>query len=105
MLAVIATGGKQYLIKPGQILSVEKLPGDAGSAIAFDKVLLTASDDGEEVKIGTPYLAGARVNAEILEQGRGKKIFVIKYKPKVRYRRKRGHRQYFTRVKIGEAVG
>lgn len=104
MLAVIATGGKQYLVKPGQTVSIEKLPGDAGSVMAFDKVMLTASDDGSEVKIGAPYLTGVKVNAEILEQGRGKKIFVIKYKPKVRYRRKRGHRQWFTKVKVGEIV-
>lgn len=100
MFAVIQTGGKQYLVKTGQVLKIEKLPGEKGSQVVFDKVLMTASEDGAEVKLGHPYLEGAKVSAEILEQGRGKKVLVIKYKPKVRYRRKRGHRQYFTKVKI-----
>lgn len=101
-LAVIYTGGKQYLVKQGQILKIEKLPGEKGSQVVFDKVLMTASEDGSEVKVGQPYLDGAKVSAEILEQGRDKKVLVIKYKPKVRYRRKRGHRQYFTKVKIAQ---
>lgn len=100
MFAVIATGGKQYLVKTGSVLKVEKLPVKAGEKVIFDKVLLTANDDGNDVKIGAPYLDGAKVTAQVLEQGRGKKITVIKYKRKVRYTRTRGHRQYYTKVKI-----
>lgn len=100
MFSIIQTGGKQYLVKEGQVLKIEKLPGEKGSQVVFDKVLMAASEDGSEVKIGRPYLEGATILGEILEQGRGRKILVVKYKPKVRYRRKRGHRQFFTKVKI-----
>lgn len=100
MFAVIETGGKQYLVKTGDILKVEKLTAEAGQEIIFDKVLLTAEADGSEVKLGAPYLDGAQVKAEVLEQGRGKKIRVVKYKRKVRYKRVRGHRQSYTKVKI-----
>ncbi len=99
MFAVITTGGKQYKVKAGDILEVEKLEGDVNSQIAFDKVLLTANDEAS-VAIGAPYVSGAKVMATILEQGRDDKITIIKYKPKVRYRRKMGHRQHFTKVKI-----
>lgn len=102
MFSVIQTGGKQYLVKEGQVLKIEKLPGEKGSPVVFDQVLMTASEDGSEVKIGHPYLEGARVQAEILEQGRNRKILVVKYKPKVRYRRKRGHRQFYTKVRIAQ---
>lgn len=97
MFAIIKTGGKQYQVKEGEVLTIEKLPQKAGDKIVFDKVLLI---DGEEVKIGQPLVSGAKVEAEILEQKRGPKIKVIKYKPKVRYHRKKGHRQSLTKVKI-----
>lgn len=100
--AVIQTGGKQYLVKPDQILKIEKIPGEKGSQVVFDKVLMLANEDGSEVKIGKPYLEGASVKAEILEQGRSKKIRVVKFKRKVRYNREKGHRQWFTKVKIGQ---
>lgn len=100
MFAVIKTGGKQYKVKEGQILKIEKIAGKVGDKIGFDKVLLVADEDGKEVKVGNPTVSGAKVAAEILEQGRAKKVMVIKYKPKTRYRRKVGHRQMYTKVKI-----
>ncbi|MFH0819558.1 MAG: 50S ribosomal protein L21 [bacterium] len=97
-LAVIKTGGKQYLVKEGEILKIEKIEPARGKTIKFDQVLLRV--DGESVEIGKPYLKDIKVEAEILEQGKAKKITVIKYKAKVRYKRKKGHRQLFTKVKI-----
>lgn len=107
MFAVIKTGGKQYIVKAGTILRVEKLPGTVGEQLMFDQVLLVASTkDGsnevENVKVGAPIVTGAKVEAMILEQGRGKKVMVVKYKRKVRYKRKVGHRQEFTKVRIGK---
>lgn len=102
MFAVIETGGKQYLVKSGEALKVEKLPAEVGGKIVFDKVLLTAEDDGTDVKIGKPYVEGATVEAAVEEQGRYKKILVVKYKRKVRYKKARGHRQAFTKVKVGK---
>ena len=95
--AVIKTGGKQYQVAEGDVLKVEKL-NIADKTIAFDQVLLAV--DGEEVKIGRPYLPEAKVEAENLETGKNKKVLVFKYKSKTRYRVKRGHRQPFTRIKI-----
>ena len=99
MFAVIETGGKQYLVKTGETLKVEKLEVEAGKGVVFDKVLLTA-DDGANVKIGTPYLAGVSISADMVEQGRADKIRVVKFKNKIRYKRVIGHRQNFTKVKI-----
>lgn len=96
--AVIKTGGKQYLVRPGQKLKIEKLEAAEGGAISFDEVLLMA--DGDEAHIGTPYVAGARVEAKVLRQARAKKVIVFKYRPKARSRVKRGHRQHFTEVEI-----
>lgn len=97
-LAVIKTGGKQYLVKEDEILKIEKIESDLGKTIKFDQVLLRV--DGESVEIGKPYLKDAQVEAEVLEQGKAKKVTVIKYKAKTRYKRKKGHRQLFTKVKI-----
>ncbi len=94
--AVISTGGKQYLVEPGQKLKIEKLPGEAGDAVSFDALLVA---DGSKVEIGTPNVH-AKVTGKIERQGRAKKILVVKYKPKVRYRKKQGHRQPFTEVTI-----
>lgn len=102
MFAVIKTGGKQYLVKSGDFLKVEKLVGETGSDISFDEVLLAFDEKANDVKVGTPNLDGAKVLATIEEQGRAKKVSVIKYKPKSRYRRNVGHRQPFTKVKIKE---
>lgn len=100
--AVIQTGGKQYKVSAGDILSVEKISGHKeGDKIVFDKVLLT--DDGASTKVGTPYVSGAKVSATILEEGRGEKKLVVKYMPKSRYFKKNGHRQPFMKVKI-EAI-
>lgn len=104
MLAVIQTGGKQYIVKEGQTLMVEKLPGNAGDTVSFAEVLLTAKDGGDTVSVGTPLLAGARVEGKIVEQGKAKKIDVVKFKAKVRYRRKYGHRQPFTKVNVEKIV-
>lgn len=97
-IAVIKTGGKQYKVKEGQNLKVEKIDKKDGSKIKFD-TLLTATTDGKEVKIGKPDL-GKKTEAEILEQGKDKKVSVVKYKNKTRYLRNKGHRQSYTKVKI-----
>ncbi len=98
--AVIATGGKQYKVSVGDVITVEKLPGDfkAGDTISFDKVLLV--DNGRDTTIGTPYISGAKVEGEFQAHGREKKVVVIKYKSKVREFKKNGHRQPFTKIKI-----
>ena len=98
MYAVVATGGKQYRVNEGDKIRVEKLGGDAGSKVVLDQVLMLG--DGEKSKIGSPVLKGAKVEAEILEQGRDKKIVVFKYKKRKKYRRKNGHRQAFTELRI-----
>lgn len=95
---MIETGGKQYLVQPGQSVRVEKLGGEPKEAITFDRVLLMAN--GDSVRVGTPYLPDATVSAVCVEQGRAAKISVVKFRSKVRYRRTHGHRQYFTRVQI-----
>lgn len=100
MFAVIKTGGKQYRVKEGDKVKIEKLDVEKGKKVDFDEVLLVADDKGEDLKVGTPIVEGAKVSAKVLEQGRAKKIDVIKYKRKVRYRRKYGHRQLFTEVLI-----
>lgn len=97
-MAVIKTGGKQYLVEEGDVLSIEILGKDAGAKITFDDVLLL--DDGAVTKVGEPTVKGTKVAAEVLESGRGRKITVIRYKQKSRYFKKRGHRQPFTKVKI-----
>ena len=98
MFAIIETGGKQYLVKKGDKLQVEKLAGEAGQSVKFEKVLFTS--DGKSFQLGKPYVAGASVEAKVLKQGKGKKIHVLKYKAKSKYRRKIGHRQQFTEVQI-----
>ncbi len=98
MYAVVATGGKQYRVEEGDVLRIEKLAGDVGSSIAFDNILIFS--DGENVKIGRPGVAGITVHGQIVAQGKSKKILVFKYKRRKRYRRKQGHRQPFTAVRI-----
>ncbi len=99
--AVIRTGGKQYRVSPGQHLRIERLDGDAGDRISFD--VLFVSGNGV-VTVGAPTVDAARVSGEIIEQGRGRKIRVFKYKNKTRYRRLRGHRQLHTAVRVDEVV-
>jgi len=103
MYAVIESGGKQYRLGPGDAISVEKIEGDVGQTVVFGKVLMVVDDEGSAT-LGNPVVEGVAVTAEILEHGRGKKIVVFKYKPKVNYRRKQGHRQPFTRVRV-TAIG
>ena len=98
MYAVIQTGGKQYVVSPGEELKVEKLPGEVGETIAFDKVLLTS--DGENVNLGKPYLENTKVSGRITGHGRNRKIVVFKYKRRKGYRKKLGHRQNYTLVRV-----
>lgn len=99
MLAVIATGGKQYVVKPGDLVTIEKLSIQPGQPVTFDQVLLTVDDSGK-TSVGTPTVSGARVTADVVKQQRDKKILVQKFRAKVRYRRLIGHRQEHTVVKI-----
>lgn len=101
MYAVIETGGKQYRVQEGDVITIEKLNAEAGDKVTFDKVLLMS--DGKEVKVGTPYLAEA-VTGSVVENGKGKKVIIFKYKAKKDYRKKQGHRQPYTAVKI-ESLG
>ena len=103
MYAILETGGKQYRVAEGDVIVVEKLPGEAGDAISFDKVLLIS--DGADVKVGTPYIEGAKIAGEIIETGKGKKVIVYKYKSKKDYRKKQGHRQPYTSVEITSLTG
>lgn len=100
MISVIKTGGKQYIVKSGDTLRVEKLACVPGETVVFDTVLLSANEDGSGLTMGNPYIAGATVVAACNAQGRADKIRVVKYKRKVRYRRVHGHRQAFTSVTI-----
>ncbi len=97
-LAVIATGGKQYLVAKGERIQIEKLAGEEGDKVIFDQVLASISESDYE--LGKPVLSGKTVEGKILKQGRGAKIHVLKYKPKSKYRKKIGHRQAFTEVEI-----
>ena len=96
--AIIKTGGKQYLVNPGQKLKIEKLDAKEGEKVVFDEILLISDD--KKTAVGTPYVKDAKVEAKVLKQGRAKKIIVFKYHAKTRYRKKKGHRQPFTEVEI-----
>jgi large subunit ribosomal protein L21 len=100
MIAVIKSGGKQYKVKQGDTIRVEKLEVEKDKTFDFNEVLLVSDEKGEDVKIGTPIVSGAKVTAKVLDQARAKKIDVIKYKRKVRYRKKFGHKQHYTEVLI-----
>ena len=99
MYAIIETGGKQYRVSPGQTIWVERLEAEPESEVQITAVLLVAGDDGK-LAVGSPYVNGAHVAAKVLEHFRGPKIRVFKYKPKVNYRRRQGHRQPATRLEI-----
>ncbi|MBE6872057.1 MAG: 50S ribosomal protein L21 [Ruminococcaceae bacterium] len=99
MYAVIFTGGKQYKVAEGDVVSIEKLDCEAGSEITFDKVLAVGDDS---LKVGAPYVEGASVEAKVIENGKAKKIVVFKYKSKKNERKKQGHRQPFTKVMISK---
>lgn len=98
MSAILESGGKQYLVNAGDKIQVEKLDLEVGSEITFDKVLFT--EDGSNYQLGKPYLSGAKVVGKVLKQGRSKKVHVLKYKAKSKYRRKIGHRQAYTEIEI-----
>jgi large subunit ribosomal protein L21 len=100
--AIIESGGKQYRVEPGAIVALERIPGDVGSQVELDRVLLVS--DGAMVKVGKPTLAGAKVISQIVAQTRGEKIDVFKFKRRKKYRRKTGHRQELTQVRIGEII-
>lgn len=101
--AIVKTGGKQVRVEPGQIIEVEKLPVEEGQPVELTEVLLVADEAG--VRQGHPTVEGAKVVGRVVQQKRGKKIIVFKYKPKIRYRKKTGHRQSLTRIEIDEIVG
>ncbi len=98
MLAVIKTGGKQYIVTPGQKIKIEKLEKKEGEEVVFDEVLLL--EDKEKAEIGAPFVLGAKVVGKVLSQGRNKKVIIFKYKAKTRQHVKKGHRQPFTEVEI-----
>jgi len=102
MYAVIETGGKQYKVSEGSVITVEKLGLEAGVNFVFDKVI--AANTGDELKVGVPYLAGAKVEASVIEEGKHKKVIIYKYKPKKGFHKKKGHRQPFTKLKIDKIV-
>jgi len=102
--AVIKTGGKQYRVKEGDVLFVEKLPGEASDTVKFSEVLAVVEDEGTYT-FGTPFVAGASVTAKVIKQGKAKKIRVFKMKPKKNYRRTYGHRQPYTQVQIEKIIG
>ena len=99
MYAVIATGGKQYRVEKDDVLRIEKIPGEVGDSVSFDKVLLFADADNN-ISIGQPLLENVAVKGHIIEQNKAKKVIVFKFKRRKRYRRKQGHRQSFTAVKV-----
>ena len=96
--AVIETGGKQYRVKEGDVIFIERLPAEAEEKVSFDNILAITGDDG--AKIGSPYVEGAKVEAAVVKNGKSKKIIVYKMRPKKGYRRKQGHRQPYTKVQI-----
>lgn len=99
MYAVVKTGGKQYKVKEGQTLRVEKLEAQPGQSLDLE-VLMVSGEDGAGLKVGTPTVSGAKVSAKVVEHGRADKVLVVKYKPKSRYKRVNGHRQPFTALQI-----
>lgn len=99
-LAVIKTGGKQYIVKEGDNLKIEKIDKKIGDKAVFEDVLLMSDKEGKEIKIGSPFVSGAKVQGEVIEQGKNKKVEVVKYKSKTRYKRTLGHRQNYTKIKI-----
>jgi large subunit ribosomal protein L21 len=103
MYAVIKTGGKQYKVATGEQLKIESLNAEAGAQVSFDQVLMIA--DGDAVKVGAPLVSGGKVNAEVVANGRGEKIRIIKHRRRKHYHKEQGHRQNFTEVKITEIIG
>jgi large subunit ribosomal protein L21 len=103
MFAVINTGGKQYRVSEGTVLRIEKLTADAGSTVEFDQVLLVGQ--GDQVKVGKPFLGGAKVTATVQSHGKGDKVSIVKFRRRKHYLRMKGHRQSYTEVKVTGIVG
>lgn len=103
MFAVISTGGKQYRVSEGSVLRIEKLVADAGSTVEFDQVLLVGQ--GESVKVGKPFLGGAKVVATVQAHGKGDKVSIVKFRRRKHYLRQKGHRQPYTEIKVTGIVG
>ncbi|HTP61447.1 MAG TPA: 50S ribosomal protein L21 [Burkholderiales bacterium] len=103
MYAVIQTGGKQYRVKSGEQVKVEMLPAEIGAAVSFDRVLMLGEGDG--VRVGAPFVDGAKVKATVVAQGRGEKVRIFKLRRRKHYAKTQGHRQAFTEVRIDEIVG
>ncbi len=103
MYAVIESGGKQHRVEPGETLRLEKLDVEAGGTVDFENVMLIG--EGENVSIGTPYVEGGKVSAEVVGHGRGDKVTIIKMRRRKHYRRQAGHRQHYTEVKITDISG
>mgnify|MGYP004004283095 FL=1 len=102
MFAVLNTGGKQYKVSQGDLIEVEKLDSDVGDKVTLSQVLMVG--EGEKVEVGSPYVSNCKVTGEVVEQGKGAKIIVFKKKRRKNYRRKKGHRQFFTQLKITEII-
>lgn len=103
MYAIFESGGKQHRVQPGEVIALERLDGEPGAKVTFDRVLLVSTDKGTQV--GQPHVKGAAVSATVLEQGKGRKVVVFKKKRRKNYRRKQGHRQLLTRLKIESIKG
>ena len=102
MYAIVQTGGKQYRVQEGDVINIEKLNVETGASIVFDQVL--AAGEGSDIKFGAPFVSGCSVNATVVENGKGPKVIVFKFKAKKDYRNKNGHRQPYTQVKIDKII-
>jgi large subunit ribosomal protein L21 len=102
MYAIIASGGKQQRVAIGDVLKIEKLEGDAGSSIEFDKVLMVAN--GDKIEIGAPYVSGAKVIGQVVSHGRADKVHIVKFRRRKHYLKRQGHRQHYTEVKIAQII-
>lgn len=102
MYAVITSGSKQFTVKEGETLKLEKLPAEVGSTITFDNVLMVSN--GDDIKLGKPFVKGAKVTATVVDHGRHKKIVIIKFRRRKHHKKQMGHRQYYTEVKIEQIV-
>ena len=98
MYAVIETGGKQHRVVEGELIKVEQIEAETGSTIDFDRVLMVG--EGESIKVGTPVVDGAKVSAEVIQHGRGEKVTIVKFKRRKHHMKRKGHRQWFTEIKI-----
>ena len=103
MYAVVKTGGKQYRVQSGESVRVESLPAEVGAAVSFDEVLMVG--EGESVRVGTPFVAGVKVNATVVAHGRGEKVHIFKMRRRKHYQKSQGHRQGYTEVRIDDIQG